>query len=518
MLALSPIASVAEMVGFDRATIDSGVPSLELMERAGKGVYQHIKRMLKGKTRCLILCGPGNNGGDGLVVARLLKKSGFKVEAVLCSGRRYSEDNSAQLKKCLAAKVIVRGFSPEGQALPTKVKKVSAQELSELISSAKVVVDALLGTGQCSAPTGSIGAAMSLLERAKDKRIISIDVPSGVNADSGECYAPHVNAALTVTIQLSKRGLYQSPACEAAGALEVLPIGIDTSAGCEYGVIDGIKKWPVRRRAAHKGDFGSVFILGGSINMPGAPELAARAALRAGAGLVFKSVKPGGSVSSWPEVILHHGASFSDFSQKIRDCSCLVFGPGLGLDREAKALVEEALGVISEIQMPSVIDADALTLIAEMLKVGRTFSLPSAVITPHPGEAARLLGVDTAAVQHDRYSAARKLSELLNCTALLKGAGTVIYGRGRGIVNASGNPYMATAGSGDVLSGILGAFLAQDLAGLYAAAAAAFLHGKAGDLAYHEIGGPLVASDLIAYLPKAWQKEFRQRSALNLVR
>ncbi|NLF24775.1 MAG: NAD(P)H-hydrate dehydratase [Deltaproteobacteria bacterium] len=515
--AASPLAarlpSQAEMAAMDEATISAGVAALELMERAGRGVYETLALDLKTieTARISILCGPGNNGGDGLVVARYLREAGAEVKVVLSAARRFSPALDAQLDKFVAGggSVHVFGQGMEGRSLAPIV----THELADLFKHSDLIVDALLGTGQKQAPRGSIAALVELLRASLSDtgsaRVVAIDIPTGINADSGEVYDPCVRADQTISIELIKRGLLQYPAREYCGELKTVPIGINCEGQCEFELLTASAlTLPVPRRPdAHKGEFGHVLVVGGSSRMPGAAALCAISALRAGAGLVTKTEF--GSCF-FPEIMLepveHCGLGYlgleaaNQLIERASHATVLVLGPGMGRAPETGELL---LRLLSECLLPTVLDADGLNLLAS--SGSRLTSLKHVILTPHPGEAARLLGETTAEVQRDRYSAAARIAKQTSALVVLKGASSIVHDGTRGFVNPTGNPYMATAGSGDVLAGILAGLLAQRMSALEAAKTAVFLHGRAGDLAHAASKGNIIAGDIISYLGAAFE-------------
>jgi hydroxyethylthiazole kinase-like uncharacterized protein yjeF len=522
------LPSAAEMAALDHATISSGVPSQQLMERAGVAILDACGSRFDLSTnshhRALILCGPGNNGGDGLVIGRLLLERGVDVRLLLVGAAKYSADCVEQAGRFEGAggKILIFGPNATGPAGCTP-KSVSEPEVRDILRDSAVVVDALLGVGQRAAPHGGIKDLLEIVNsfiaglRCGDQNrphILSVDLPTGIDCDTGQVFEPHITADTTVTIQLMKRGMLQSPAFEDCGEIIVVDIGIDTSGTCEYTLVTQVSlpSAPVRARDINKGAAGRVLIIGGSGSMLGAPILSALGALRSGSGHVFVTrpeIPVAGWVCSRPlEVIdlpiVESELSLKDLDvvlQRANQVDAVVIGPGLGQSpRTAEALI----AILSRLRgLPSavILDADALNVIA------RNQSCPlqnNWIVTPHPGEAARLMGTSISEIQRDRFSAARELSRRLGCVAVLKGASTVIYSGGRGWVNSSGNSWMATPGSGDVLAGVIGALAAQGMAPQEAAQRGVFLHGRAGDLAHAAHRGPILASEIAARLPEAF--------------
>lgn len=515
------LPSAAEMAAFDRATIDAGISSPELMEKAGSAIFQAFSKILKSDTgggKTVILCGPGNNGGDGLVLARLLITSGIRPVVIAAGAKRYSDDHALMARRLKDAGGEILLFSAGDDKHPY-VNEVPVAEAGDslvtgLVSGSAFIIDALLGTGQKNAPSGNIAPLCRIAAGSAGVKI-SIDVPTGIDADTGYCHDPAIKADRTLSIELIKRGMLQHPAREACGVIEVLPIGIDTTGPCGFS-ITATGNPPLnlnRKTSGHKGDFGTVFVVGGSYNMPGAPVLSASAALRSGSGLVtLTRLKDPPPVEIMPELMLFHlkepgghytEAHLDEVLKRAVKADAVVTGPGMGQEKDSAGFLKGFLAGLVKEGIKGVIDADALNLIATDGSIAEGVDFSGFVLTPHPGEAARLLGCSTAEVQRDRYSAARLISEKFNAAVLLKGASTVIYGSGSGYVNLTGNPFMATAGAGDVLCGVIASLIGQGLCPLSAAACGAWIHGTAGDVAAGD-RTPVIASDIIRAIPDAF--------------
>ncbi len=518
-----PLPSQLEMAAMDRLTIESGVPSDILMERAGKAIFaaleEHARFQSLRSQTVLVLCGPGNNGGDGLVIAGELFAAGKSVLAVLTnSAKGYSKDYLLQLSKYLAAggkAVFYSGSGTQELNPPLQDRGLARFEHLPEFSDC-LVIDALLGTGQKSSPRGAIADLLNELAEptlSSSPFKVSVDLPTGLNGDTGEVYSPCFKADVTLCVQYIKRGLLQAPARAMSGEIKTVGIGLK-SQSCEFSMITPLASRLIPKRPAdsHKGMFGKVFIIGGSRNMPGASVLAAKGALTAGAGIVIKAhLSCFNSVAVPPEVILSCSSDDSagvwqrchlkDLKRGCEEVDTVVLGPGLGQERETSALVTELLEWFSAKEKKVVIDADALNIIAADPLLF-SLNLKNMVLTPHPGEMARLLGMTVAEVQRNRYLAVSELHKKTGATILLKGASSLIYGANQyskepaGVVSTSGNPYMASPGMGDFLSGVIATLMAQGYLPPLAAALAALLHGQAGDKAYAGTGGPLRASSL----------------------
>lgn len=503
--------SSAEMARLDRETIASGVSSVELMERAGGVVVDAIRELLNvhedAAPSVLILCGPGNNGGDGLVIARRLADEGIRVTAVVADAARYSSECLLQIRSFPSA--VVLAGSGEVALHACGGRAISQEDFARSLRDATIVVDALLGTGQREAPRGAIAHLIEQVTAERARRagliVLAVDLPTGIDADTGAVHSPHIVADHTVSIELMKRGVMQFPAREACGSIRVAPIEISGRSGIEFSIIEGsrIPLRAARPADAHKGMQGRVLVIGGSAAMPGASALAVLGALRAGAGLVSRVTKPSwGGVAVAPEcmhVIIDDPRShyveedLSALHDAIRAADAIVVGPGLGRDADTGRFLAALLNSLRALKKRVVIDADGLALIAH-----QRIDLAGidGVITPHPGEAATLLGVSAADIQKDRFSAVKALGERYHIVALLKGAGTLVWDGSVGGIIARGTPYLATAGSGDVLSGILAASLKGCERVFDAVIRGAYIHAVAGERASAASGGPIIASDI----------------------
>lgn len=503
-----------------RATEEFGIKGETLMDRAGFGVANAVRRLAETSGFQLafvhLIAGRGNNGGDAFVAARYLKDMGFGVEVWLAGSlAQVTGDAALYLSKLKPAKIRV-------EQLPTMEDWQAAirQPLA-----AEIIVDGVLGTGITGPARGPVaGAIQYIRSQANEALVVSIDIPSGLNADTGVPEGDIVAADVTATMGLPKLGLVAPAAIDYVGAIEVVDIGLPADAvadaeGDDKEMIfltDLQPLFPRRPRNTHKGDYGHVVIIGGGGAFTGAVTLAARAAHRSGVGLVSAIVprslraivataSPETMVAAAPEDA--HGALVDAALDTVRDFFSLgrayVVGPGLTRAPATRRLVE---AVVREATGPLVIDADALSVMHGEPEYFARSKFP-VVLTPHPGEMAALLGRTVADVQDDRIAAARELAARSNAVAVLKGAGTVVARPdGSVFVNATGNPGMAKGGAGDVLSGVLGGLLAQGFSPLAAACAAVYVHGRAGDLAaWRRCQVSLSAGDLIEELSFAFR-------------
>jgi len=510
-----------EMRAIEREAIERiGVPSLVLMENAGRAVAEEARALPAAGTegrprRWLVLAGKGNNGADGVVAARHLAEAGDFAEIV------YAADPAGFAGEAAAQRDIAAALG-----LPARMYAEGGADIDW--SRYDGVVDGLLGTGTRGAPRGAY-AALIREANASGLPIVAVDLPSGIDADTGEAYDPHIRAARTVTFGLAKRGLAQHPGAEAAGQVVVRPLGLPLEPLAER---HGVRVFrlgetalrsrlgadPARPRRAdtHKGTYGHVLIAAGSRPMSGAGLLCARAALRSGAGLVTWAL-PDALVlplaGRFPEAMLAGvpDDGRGDWSRVAPEelvrlaagKDALVLGPGLGRWEGGAAWLRR-LWTLLPGELSLVLDADALNLLAEAADFAAWPRRPGGVVlTPHPGEMARLAGLPTREVQRDRIGLAQRYAQRHGVTLVLKGAGTVVAApNGDAYVNGNGNAGMATAGAGDVLAGLIGGLLAQGLAAAAAAALGVWLHGAAGDRAAARRLSPasLIAGDIVAEL------------------
>lgn len=517
------IVTSAQMRELDRRTVEEGgIKSEMLMDRAGEVVAHSVRRLaeLAGLTNpfVLLIAGRGNNGGDAFVAARFLKSYGFDIEVWLAaSDDQVRGDALLMLSRMKAADIPLREMATMDD-WQDALKDPFAPE---------IIVDGILGTGITGPARGpAAGAIQYIRARSDDALILSIDVPSGLNADTGSVEGDAVQADVTVTMGLPKKGLVHSSAVDYVGSLDVADIGIPPEYvtdvleedAPEYIYLTDLKPlFKRRKRVSHKGDYGHVVLIGGSQSMSGSITLAARAALRSGAGLV-SVITPIGIAqlvaAAVPEALVYgtdetkEGAiSFSMWSawkNKLDLFDAILIGPGLTRGPDALNIVRS---IVREASVPVVVDADAISVLAgqpDYFEKARK----STVLTPHPGEMATLAGIEVAEVEADRCGVASGVAARTNGVVILKGAGTVVAQSGRQPhINLTGNPGMATAGSGDVLAGILTGLIGQGFALFDAARAAVYLHGRAGDIvALRKSQASLIAGDLIDELPFAYRE------------
>ncbi len=484
-MVLAPIYSTEEVRALERtAPLEPGSPTL--MQRAGLAAAEHAMQVMSERSRgVLVLAGPGNNGGDAFELAAHLKQHFFRVDVLSCadSGRLSADANAA----------LARWRASGGREMT---------EFPADVAQYGLIVDGLFGIGLQRPLEGRYAALIESMN-ASGIPVLALDLPSGLHADTGAIMGIAVRARHTVTFIALKPGLLTLDGPDCCGRVEVASLGLDVRSLCAPSgqlLSQAVVAQALRRRPKnfHKGDAGNVAVLGGAAGMVGAALLAGRAALRCGAGRVYLGLLDEHTLSvdpSQPELMLRSCA------QVPLDDAVIAAGPGMGRSPEAKAALERALASDS----PLVLDADALNLIAaEESLAARTQSRSAAtVLTPHPAEAARLLGRKTGEVQSDRLAAARAIAQKYRALVALKGNGTVIAGPlGRWWINPSGHPGMASAGMGDALTGIVAALLAQGAEPSRALTCGVWLHGAAGDAAASLHQGELgtTASDVIEQL------------------
>ena len=494
---LDPLFMADEMRAADAWAIETvGVPSLDLMERAGIGLARAAGRV-SGERPIRVVVGKGNNGGDGLVAARHLRAEGRTVD-VLAAGdlEELRGDARANLER-------LQGPAPE----PFEPERLAASG---------AVVDALLGTGFAGAPREPVAAAIAAIN-ATDAAVVACDVPSGVNASTGEIEGEAVSAQVTSTFHAPKAGLYVAPGKYHAGTVEVVEIGIPRGApsGEGIGLISGrvLELVPRRTRTGTKFSSGTVVIAGGARGMTGAPTMASLAAQRTGAGYVQVAVPR----SAEPvleqrllEALTHglpedDGAHVPEGAERVAELAeragAVVLGPGLG---RAESTREFARAVAASVEKPLVIDADGLNAHVGALELLRDRPGPT-VLTPHAGELGRLLELESDEVNRQRLASARRAAQASGCSVLLKGDDTIVAApEGPVAISPGATPALATAGTGDVLCGVLAAFLSKGLDAFTAAAAGVLAHARAGRVAAERHGADhTVAGDVIDALPEA---------------
>lgn len=501
------LVTAVQMRAIENASAEVGIAPAELMESAGRRLSEVAIKNALPTGQFLILCGGGNNGGDGLVAARYLASAGRSVVVELVGdATKLKEDPARNLKALNAAGVTPREIPDNHQVVP-----------------GDVVIDAIFGTGLDRIPEGVHANAIRRIGvwRATGAKVVAADLPSGLHTDTGQVFTPAVRADVTVAFGHLKVGQAVEPGASHCGEVEVADIGMP---GSTLKAATGNPTWlvteeaassriPERKRDTHKGSYGHVLVIAGSWGKTGAAALTAKACLRAGVGLVTVATRPESMVpvmSHAPEVmgveLVSDGPlNVSDLNSLLEAADgkqAIILGPGLPRGPETLKLFGS---LFEEIDIPLVLDADALNAIAEDLGVLGKAKGPL-ILTPHPGEMSRLCGKSTRVVQESRMDIARDFATKYHLTLVLKGARSLVCGDdGAVYVNPTGNPGMATAGTGDVLSGVIGALVAQGLSPLNAAISGVYAHGLAGDLAAKRCGQlGLMATDVVDSLKDVW--------------
>jgi NAD(P)H-hydrate epimerase len=480
----------AEQVrGLDKCAIEGhGIPGMTLMEKAGKSTFDLARAAYPSAVKYLVLCGGGNNGGDGYIVARLALEAGLQVTVcALKDPGQLTGDALTAASRWQQAGGVARAW-PLGGSLDFDL-----------------VFDAMLGTGLDREPAGDYGDAVEFINRS-GKPVVAVDIPSGLNADTGVAMGRAVHADQTVTFIGEKRGMYTADGPDYVGSISYsdleTPLSVRESQP-DFGILIQESlisvSLPVRSRNSHKGSFGWVLAVGGNEGMSGAVRLAGEAALRSGAGKVTVATRSGHAAlvnMSCPELMVRAVEEAVQLDRLLGEVSVVVTGTGLGQADWSVHMLSACLGA----SKPLVIGADGLNLLAGELS-GST--LPPSILTPHPAEAGRLLGCSARDIQADRVGTARQLAELRQAIVVLKGCGTVISDpSGRYAICPFGNPGMATAGSGDVLAGVIGAMVAQGLGLWDAALCGVLVHALAGDRAAMRAGERgMIATDITGQLP-----------------
>jgi NAD(P)H-hydrate epimerase len=493
-----------------RAISEFGIPGRTLMENAGKAVADFALREYgpAATLSALVVCGKGNNGGDGFVAARHLHQAGARVVCVLLAG---AAELAGDARTCYGAM---------RETGVTVLESASLADIGGHIETSTIIVDCILGTGLRSAPHGGAADVIELLNRS-GRSVLAVDVPSGVDADTGAVPGAAVRARATVTMGLAKTGLCLYPGRAHAGTVEVADIGYPPELAADADTFlltagDIRRALPVRRPDAHKGTMGSVLLVAGSRDYSGAACLAAAAAVRSGCGLVHVAIPAGiGQIvgTRVPEAIRHQlpettGGSIAPAGLEpvlavANQVDAIAVGPGLSTSPETFDFLSQLLPTLAR---PLVIDADALNCLAASPELLSRLKCP-VVLTPHPGEFSRLLRLERSAVSSDPLGCARRFATTRQVTTVLKGAATVIAtSDGKAFINPTGNSGLATGGTGDVLTGLLGGLLAQKAPPAAACCAAVYLHGLAGDIAAAELTEYcLCAGDVVEWLPRAFR-------------
>ena len=480
------IYTAAQVRELDRRAIeDCGIPAYELMTRAGHAVADALRELWPAARRVAVLAGPGKNGGDGYVFARVARARGLDVHVLALTPSDSLQGD--------ARRAFEDFHAAGGRTQPFAASVVATTDCD-------VIVDAIFGIGLSRAASGAFAAAIDAANASR-RPILAVDLPSGLDADSGKAHGSTIRAHATVSFIGRKLGCYLGEGPDHAGLRLFADLDVPTQACAKapataqlIGAASVRAALPPRLRSAHKGRHGHVLVIGGGPGMGGAARLASEAALRVGAGLVSVVAHPRSSAAliGRPELMCTMVEEPGELAPLLERASIVAIGPGLGQDRWGRALLQAAFSS----GLPAVVDADALNLLAQQAQRRDDW-----VLTPHPGEAARLLGSESAVVQADRLGAARELQRRYGGTVVLKGAATIVQSAGAmPAICDRGNPGMAVAGMGDVLTGVVAGIAAQcrDLA--LAAEAGVFVHAEAGDRAARSGERGLLAGDVLGEL------------------
>ncbi len=470
------------------ATQAFAIPGFRLMQRAGHALFALIQRRWPESRSITLLCGSGNNGGDGFIVAGLAQQQGIQVQVLTFGHHPFEEQLTGE---ALDAFRWAESLGVQWQAWQPYIE-----------FQGDLIVDAILGTGLKGDVRGSVREAISKLNQ-QNKPVVSVDIPSGLCSDTGTVLGVCVRAQATLTFIGVKQGLLTHQGVDYVGELyfdnlrvpdelyERVPVSVFRT---EHQ--DLLELLPARQRSAHKGNFGHLLVIGGAEGMGGAAIMAAQSAARSGAGLTSLATRPEhvlAALTRQPEIMARGVTQSHALQQMLARASVIVAGPGLGDSSWSDSVMQAVL----ESSLPQVLDADALRYLAK-----NPVLHPKRVITPHPGEAAELLGWDVAEVQQDRFAAVRVLQQRYGGVVVLKGAGTLTFDGDVIHLCSDGNPGMASGGMGDVLAGIIGGLMAQGLKAVDAARIGVFVHAQAADRCAMTLGERgLLASDLIDQLP-----------------
>ena len=502
------VCSAAEMRQSDKdCTEKAGIPGIVLMENAARGCVDEILKdfpEIENK-KVAILCGRGNNGGDGLAIARLLSRRGTTVTVFLTHGDKYSGD--AAINREIISHMNC-SICHSGDDIDTQLNAYD------------IIVDAIFGTGIHGTVDDDAYKIIKAVN-SSGKYVLSVDIPSGIAADTGEICGICINATKTATFAAYKKGLLLFPGCDYTGEIIVCDICTPEN------LLSGINKFciddkfvqnvlPGRKNNSQKGDYGKVLIIGGSVGMTGAPAMSANAAMKAGAGLVTVGICE--SLNPVLEVKLTEAMTYplcsadghlsrnciNQLEMLMKKADSILFGPGLGTSEDIASILEY---VMKNCTVPLIIDADGLNVLSKNMDFIQHCNC-SLIFTPHEVEMSRLCGEKTSEVMENRLSISESFAQEYGVTLILKGHHTIVTASdGTQYINITGNPGMATGGSGDVLAGIVAAFAAQGIREEKAAAAAVYIHGLSGDISKEKLGeASLTATDIINSLPETFKK------------
>lgn len=474
----------ADVREFDRIAIEEfHIPGSELMTRAGRAALDVLRAEWPQARGIAVVCGVGNNGGDGFALARLAAQAGMTVKVLQAGDAAQIKGDALDARQTLLASgMTISPFT------------------SSALQQAEVIVDALFGTGLARDVSGEWRAAIEAIN-ASGRPVLALDIPSGLHADTGRVPGVAVRAEVTVSFIALKQGMFTAHGPDCCGSIVLHDLDVPSQIFARIfasGLIlhpSNLPRLAARLRNTHKGDYGRVLVIGGDHGMPGAVRMAAEAAARVGAGLVSIATRSAHAAhisAQRPELLCYGVENANELRPLLSAAGVIVIGPGLGQSPWARQLFSAVL----EVSLPCVVDADALNLLAAEPVVREAW-----VLTPHAGEAARLLACSGAEIQADRFNSVREVQRRYGGVVVLKGAGTLVAAGDEPIgICAGGNPGMASAGMGDVLSGVIAGLIAQGLSLRDAARLGVWLHAEAGDRAAQSGQRGLLASDLMAHL------------------
>lgn len=481
------VLTVDKMRRVEQLANDSGISFLQLMENAGSYCARIIRKTFEntGRRKVLVVCGKGKNGGDGFVIARKLSENGYSVTVMMAASLPSDSDSSEMLSRVRAMGIPVVYYDRGGAA-------------DKYFADAQIIVDCIFGIGFHGEADTAAASVFNKIN-SSSASVISIDIPSGLSGDSGDVNGASVNADMTVAVAALKPAHVLKPSASKCGKVVTAPIGIPekcfeqvNAAMFTVGTDEVKELFPERPADSHKGTFGTVLVVGGSYEMPNAVYFASQAAVNSGTGLVkaaFPSVAYSAVASKTFEQILvplgsNQKGRISDsavgrLERELKKCSCVLIGCGMGTDSDTKAVTEF---VIKNAEVPIILDADGINCLKDNIDIIDAAKSP-VILTPHPKELSRITGVSVGQIQQDREDAVRSFIGAHNCVLVLKGASTLVgsFEYDDIYVNSTGNPGMATGGSGDVLAGMIASFIAQGLEAFQSAVAGVYIHGMAGD-------------------------------------
>lgn len=485
------ILSVEQIRKMEEVANEKVMNFTRLMESAGNACANEIEPLVTSEDEVCVVVGKGKNGGDGLVIARVLSDKCKKVNVVFTNGLPTDSDSSLMYEK---AKSFV-------DKIKFYIYDENKEESKNKILSSKILVDCIFGIGFHGKPDEKISEIINLINSRQDGKIISVDIPSGITSDIAKVEGIAIKADLTLSISTLKKANVLIPSCVYCGDIKTVQIGVteecydDTNGIIESMTAGEIKSLlPKRSLNSNKGNFGKLLIIAGSKLMPGAAALSTGAALRSGAGLVtlgchedvYHCVASHYKEATYVPINYSEGGTvlLSDnlkiINEKIKSADAIIFGPGVGISKETNQELEK---ILAQAECPVIIDADGLNILSQKKDLVPK-SKAEVILTPHPGEMSRLTGLSIEEIQNNRVEVCKDFAKTMKATVVLKGSNTVVSDKnGRVYINPTGNPGLATAGSGDVLSGILGAMLSQGLTPYEAAKTAVYIHGLAGDFA-----------------------------------